>query len=36
MKNGVYNIHQSLLAKPREREAGLPLTPADWYQEKTR
>jgi cyclopropane-fatty-acyl-phospholipid synthase len=34
MKNGVYNIHQSLLAKPREGEAGLPLTRADWYQEK--
>jgi cyclopropane-fatty-acyl-phospholipid synthase len=35
MKNGVYNIHQSLLAKPREGEAGLPLTRADWHREKT-
>lgn len=32
MKNGVYNIHQSLLAKPRDGEAGLTLTRADWYE----
>jgi len=31
MKNGVYNIHQTLLAKPDRGDAGLPLTRADWY-----
>ena len=31
MRLGVYNIHQTLVAKPKDREAGLPLTRADWY-----
>ncbi len=31
MKNGVYNIHQSLLAKPKDGAAGLPLVRSDWY-----
>ena len=31
MRTGVYNIHQTLLAKPDGGEAGLPLTRADWY-----
>ena len=32
MKNGVYNIHQSLLSKPKDGEAGLPQTRSDWYE----
>jgi hypothetical protein len=31
MRLGVYNIQQTLLAKPRDGEAGLQLTSADWY-----
>ena len=30
-RTGVYNIYQTLLAKPDHGVAGLPLTRADWY-----
>lgn len=33
MRRGVYNVHQSLLAKPIDGRSGLPLTRDDWYQE---
>ena len=29
--NGVYNLHQELLAKPDNGKSGLPLMRADWY-----
>lgn len=32
MRNGVYNLHQSVLAKPVNGETGLPLTREDWYR----
>ena len=29
--NGVYNLHQELLAKPDNGKSGLPLMRSDWY-----
>lgn len=31
MRLGVYNLHQTLFAKPKDGVTGLPLTRADWY-----
>ncbi len=30
-RTGTYNLYQTLLAKPQNGEAGVPLTRADWY-----